>query len=162
MTISITMDVSGIVDTETIDANDVLVALNDLKGALEDYLNGIQAQERTLYVAPTILTIASGVITPTQYVHAVAAQTGTADDLDEITAQNNRKLILKADSGDTITLKHGVDNIFSMSGEDVVLTGSALVELFCLGGVWVIIGDGGAAAATGLTLSDILTVQVFS
>ena len=156
MTIDLAVDVSALVDTQQADANDVLVALANLEAHLENYLNGVQAKERTLYVAPTILTIATGVITPTQLVHAVAAETGTADELATITAQNNRRLILKADTGDTITIKHGTGNITTFSGADITLSGNKIVELFCLGSQWAVLGDGGGAGV------DIIQIQMFS
>jgi hypothetical protein len=158
MTIDLDIDLSFLVDTEQVDANDVLVALNDLETALEDYLNGIQAKERTLYIAPTILTISGGVITTTLDVHTVAAESGTADDLDTITAANNKRVRLKADTGDTITIKHGTGNITTLSGQDVAISGSEIVELFCLGSQWCVIGDGGGA----VTLPDLIRIQMFS
>lgn len=162
MTIDLTVDTSAIVDAAQIDANDVLVAIAGLEVHLENLLNGVQAIERLLFVAPTILTISTGSITPAQVVHTVAAETGTADDLATITAQNNRLLIIKADTGDTITIKHGTGNITCWAAADVTLTGNKIAILFCLGSQWCVLGDGGGAAAGGLTLSEILSVQVFS
>jgi hypothetical protein len=152
------------VDTTQADANDTLTPITDLKTHLENALNGVQAIERLLFAAPpgTPLTIsAGGEITPAQLVHTVAANTGTSDDLDIITAQNNRLLILKAHTGHTITIRHAVSNITVLSGQNRTLSGNQIVILYCLGSQWCVLGDGGGAAS-GLTLSDILTVQVFS
>lgn len=160
MPITLTVDTSAIVDTANIDANDVLVAIADLKLHLENVLNGVQAIERLLFSAPTNLTLATDIITPTQLVHTVAAETGTADTLKTITAQNNRLVILKADAGDTITIEHGTGNITTWSGQNLTLTGNKIAIAFCLGSQWCVLGDGGAS--TGLTLSDIVNVQVFS
>jgi len=60
------------------------------------------------------LTIASGAITPTLDMHVVAAESGTADFLDFIDTADipgpsdydGHVLVLRADTGDTITLRH--------------------------------------------------------
>ncbi len=160
MTQTISVDTSAIVDTQNIDASDVTTPIANLKTGIENTLNGVQQIERLLFVARTILTISSGSITPTQVQHTVAAETGTVDDLDTITAQNERMIVLRADAGDTITIKNGTGNITVWSGQDITLIGNKVALLWCLGSQWCVIGDGGQAA--GLTLSDILTVQVFS
>lgn len=77
-------------------------------------------------VAQTTLTIASGVIIPTQAAHIVAAESGTADDLTSLTATNAKAgdiVTLVADTGDTITVKHnsGGGNIRTVDGSDVTL-----------------------------------------
>jgi len=158
MTITLAVDTTALVDTQNIDANDVLVAIADLKAHLENTINGVQAIERLLFVAPTILTLATDTITPTQLVHTVAAETGTADDLATITAQNHRLVILKADAGDTITIKHGTGNITTWSAQNLTLTGNKIAIAFCLGSQWCVLGDGGGAVSQ----PDILQIQVFS
>lgn len=160
MTIDLTVDTSAIVDAAQIDANDVLVAIADLETHLENVLNGVQAIERLLFVSPTILTLSAGAITPAQAVHSVAAETGTADDLDTLTAQNNRLVILRADTGDTITIRHAVGNITTWSAANLTLSGNRIAIAFCLGSQWCVIGDGGGAA--GISLSELLTIQAFS
>lgn len=76
----------------------------------------------------TTLTISGDVVTVTQSVHIIAAQTGTTDDLDTITdgiddqtAAGLPLLLLIADSGDTITLKHGADNIVAGNSKDITM-----------------------------------------
>ena len=101
----------------------------------------------------TILTIATGVVTVTQSAHIIAAETGTTDDLDTITiwytglsaAGNNYRplLLLRADTGDTITLKYGVggaDNLDFTGDKDLTLNDSAWVLLYYNGSFWVNVG----------------------
>lgn len=78
-------------------------------------------------------TIASGVITLTDadgpWV-SIQAETGSADDLVTIVAPTQRHgvnihhllNVFSPLTGDTITFKHGVNNIFSVSGNDIVLS----------------------------------------
>jgi hypothetical protein len=82
------------------------------------------------------LTISSGAITVTQRNHIVAAETGTTDDLATITNGINfsddtveAQIRLQADTGDTITLKHGTGNIEVPGGVDFTLASDATVIL---------------------------------
>jgi hypothetical protein len=82
------------------------------------------------------LTISSGAITVTQRNHIVAAETGTTDDLATITNGINfsdntveAQIRLQADTGDTITLKHGTGNIQIPGGTDFTLASDATVIL---------------------------------
>jgi len=62
----------------------------------------------------------------------IQAESGTADDLDTITAtdaQVNDIVIIKADTGDTITVKHGTGNIQLPGGLDIVLDAAQLSRL---------------------------------
>lgn len=88
------------------------------------------------------LTISSGDITPTAQFVIVAAQTGTADDLDGIVTSSilspgdadGAVIYLMADAGDTITIRHNQNaaatkNILTETGSSVTLTGNAVVRL---------------------------------
>ena len=105
------------------------------------------------FKSATTLTIATGVITVTQSAHIVAAETGTADDLDTITvgitdlssAGNTYYplLLLRADTGDTITLKYGIagaDNLNFTGDKDLKLTDSAWILLMHNGTNWTNVG----------------------
>lgn len=73
-----------------------------------------------------------GTVTPTTATFIIAAQSGTADDLDNVLTTNfvdGATLKVKADAGDTITLKHGTGNITTDTGLDYELTDEAYVEL---------------------------------
>lgn len=95
----------------------------------------------------TILTLASGVVTVTDGYHIIASESGTADDLDTITPSfedttvnsvNYRPMLLiKADTGDTITVKHGTGNIQLSNSTDYDLSGDLVLQLFYDGTNWV-------------------------
>lgn len=91
----------------------------------------------------SILTIVSGVVTMTQMFHTIAAESGTTDDLDTIsisTALNlgtyRPMLVLIADSGDTITVKHGTGNIVLNAAGDFSLTAAKMLLLIYDGTNW--------------------------
>ena len=106
-------------------------------------MNGVINQGTVSLIDATILTISSGVVTAVQCCHAIAAETGTADELDTITidrselspaSDNYRPLLLiTADTGDTITLKHGTGNLDFANGLDLTLTA----------GAWALLKDNG-------------------
>jgi hypothetical protein len=117
----------------------------------------------------TTLTIASGVITVIQVKHIIAAQTGTTDDLDTINVDSTIGagyegiIILKADAGDTITLKHETGNISLPGGFDINLTGEALLIMVDNGTNWVPSYWQPAASVlvdSGQETSDAATVNV--
>lgn len=84
--------------------------------------------------------IAGGVINLGGYVAAivvpVGAETGTADDLDTITTGSSAYFIfaLQADTGDTITVKHGTGNIFFNDATDHSITGDQTILILSYGG----------------------------
>ena len=93
----------------------------------------------------TTLTIATGVVTMTQGFHTIAAETGTTDDLDTINLSASLSsdlgtyrpvLYLIADSGDTITIKHGTGNIVLNAAGDFSLTDAKMLMLFYDGTNW--------------------------
>jgi hypothetical protein len=91
------------------------------------------------------LTLASGVVTATQTLHTIAAQTGTTDDLDTITVGHTDLtvggttvrpfIVIRADTGDTITVKHGTGNISLASEGDFLLEGDKLNKLARCSGI---------------------------
>ena len=106
----------------------------------------------------TIVTIASGAVTITQGYHAVAAESGTTDDLATIniggsvvtsgTYTYRPEIIITADTGDTITVKHGTGNIQLNGAADFELSGSKSLKLVYDGTNWVDVGAGGGASTT--------------
>jgi hypothetical protein len=87
---------------------------------------------RLLSEAAETLTLSSGAITAGSGSYIlIAAESGTADDLDTLTVTGTpRLIILQADTGDTITVKHGVGNI-KLNGEtDFALSGDKTLALF--------------------------------
>jgi hypothetical protein len=96
--------------------------------------------------APTTLTIASGVITVTQNLHIIAAESGTADNLDTIelgydalsidSIEYYPVLIIQANTGDTITIKHGTGNIDLPGDADIPLGDDEWILLMWNGTAW--------------------------
>ena len=77
----------------------------------------------------TVVQIASGEVTLTRAFHAIQAETGTTDTLVTIAAASDGdRVLLRAKSGDTITVKHDTDNIF-LNGANMILRGRATLEL---------------------------------
>lgn len=79
------------------------------------------------------VALASDVLTPTKSTCIVAAQSGTADDLKTINMPADLEfVILKADAGDTITIKHNFasGNIRMGNAVDVVMSGDKHVIMF--------------------------------
>lgn len=103
-------------------------------------LNGLSPFERMVYTPPTQLAITSGILaTPTLALHTVAAESGVTDDLDSIPASNDRFLVLRAAPGHTISINHGRDNIYTLTGGAFVLTGNRIAMLWGRAGVWSLI-----------------------
>lgn len=92
--------------------------------------------------AGVIVTLATNVLTATQSQVIVAAQTGTTDNLATLNIDSTllmpdgytEVILLKADTGDTITVKHGTGNIYLASASDFTLTGEKTLMLVRMGG----------------------------
>lgn len=87
--------------------------------------------------ASQIVTIATGVLAlgsiGSSYI-SVAAESGTADNLDSITGgSEGDEIVLRADTGDTITVVNS-SSIATRSGANVSLTGNIHIKLFCRDG----------------------------
>lgn len=83
------------------------------------------------------IPIASGVLTITSAMVIAQAQIGTADDIDTITpniesinSTDRYFILIEADAGDTITLKHGTGNLSFVNGTDIVLASGERSLLF--------------------------------
>lgn len=161
---TISVDVSGIVDGQGIDAADVTTPIANLKSAVEDTLNGVQAFDRVSFGSAEALTISAGAITPSKTHVAVDTEASAAsDDLNTI---NNglagRIMWLRAASGARdVVLKHGAGNIVTATATDYTLSSADQYAMLIHNGTaWV-----AALAPTAATPSsgvDVLGVQVFS
>ncbi len=110
----------------------------------------------------TVLTIAAGVVTATQMLHTIAAESGAADDLDTITAGHSNLscvgltfrpiVILRADTGDTITIKHGTGNVLFGNSADFELSGNIVLSLIYNGTNWNDINSSASTATPGRVL----------
>lgn len=112
-----------------------------------------QKSEPLATYTPTILTLSTGAVTATQTAHIIAAESGTADDLDTITAASEYTfIVVQADSGDTITVKHGTGNIALNNAVDVILAGDQKLMLYYDGTNWA---DVAPAPALVLDTTDV-------
>jgi len=128
--------------------------------------NEAPSQAGILGFSPTnaTLTISSGVITPTDSVHIVAAESGTTDDLDKLALTNTNQydlIYLFADTGDTITLKNTSSpsadgQIKTVSDADETLSTTKPSILIRKGNYWYGYGGGsvGAGSITTAKLAD--------
>lgn len=118
---SITVDTSAIVDGQGIDAADVITPIGQLKSAVEDTLNGIQAFARISFGTAEALTIASDAISPTQTHVVVDTESGAAsDDLKTINngLQGRWCTLRIASASRVVVIKHGTGNIVTANGND--------------------------------------------
>ena len=113
------------------------------------------------------LTIATGAIVPDRSHHVIAAESGTADDLDTITNTNvddGSLLLLRADTGDTITVRDGQDNIYLARDTNAVLDENHALLLMRVGTDWreidvpgLAVGDTPTFAGVNLGAEDLST-----
>jgi len=125
--------------------------------------NEAPSQAGMLGFAPTTatLTVSSGVITPSDSVHIVAAESGTSDDLDKLAIANTSEydlIYLFADTGDTITLKNTSSpsadgQIKTVSDADETLSTTKPAILIRKGAHWYGYGGGSASNLTTSSLS---------
>jgi hypothetical protein len=122
-------------------------------------------------VPSTALTIASGVITVSQFDHVVSAQTGVTDDLDTISPSGYTKLsamgvtyrpflCLIAAAGHTITLKHATGNLDLPGDADIDLTDDLVFYLKYNGTNWQMVGGAGVGTGEANTASNVGTAGV--
>jgi hypothetical protein len=98
------------------------------------------------YAPATVKTIAGDVVIIDTFKHIIAAETGVTDDLETITLNHpdlvasgvthQPELLIVAQTGHTITLKHNVGNIFLQSLSDFILTAGIILHLYYDGTNW--------------------------
>ncbi len=125
--------------------------------------NEAPSQAGLLGFSPTnaTLTISSGVITPTDSVHIVAAESGTSDVLDKLALTNTNQydlIYLFADTGDTITLTHtgspsADGQIQTVGGANETLSTTKPTILIRKGNYWYGYGGGSASNLTTSSLA---------
>ena len=125
--------------------------------------NEAPSQAGLLGFSPTnaTLTISSGVITPTDSVHIVAAESGTSDVLDKLALANTNQydlIYLFADTGDTITLTHtgspsADGQIQTVGGANETLSTTKPTILIRKGNYWYGYGGGSASNLTTSSLA---------
>lgn len=123
---------------DNLDANTLNAKLQELDTAIANLANGGFNFNQVLFPRSiSSLGIKSGSITPTQSYHHVSAESGTTDDLTFITGIDRMLLILEADTNDTITVKHGVSNIYLRDEADFDLGSDNALMLFYNGSQWL-------------------------
>jgi hypothetical protein len=164
--VSLTVDVSGLTDTQQADAADPKTPINQLKTYLEDALNGDQVFDAFKFNTAETVTISAGSIGPAKSVVVVDTQGAAAtDDLDSIgSIANGRILWLRiASAARTVRIRHlgaGFGNIRTPYGADILLT--SINQHACLlynntGGTWDLLFVAGTAnlgAETELTIAS--------
>lgn len=114
------------------------------------------------------IPIAGGVLTITSAMVIAQAQTGTSDDIDTITpsieginSTDRYFVLIEADAGDTIILKHGTGNLSFVNSTNITLTSGERALLFgsaALGFDDIAVssagGGSGDISADTLTLND--------
>ena len=125
--------------------------------------NEAPSQAGMLGFSPTTatLTISSGVITPTDSVHIVAAESGTSDVLDKLAIANTSQydlIYLYADTGDTITLTHtgspsADGQVQTVGGANETLSTTKPTILMRKGNYWYGYGGGSASNLTTSSLA---------
>lgn len=140
-----------------IQRTDFTPAFADIKTHLDNIVNGDQVFENLLLIANTLLTISGGAVTVTQATHTLAAESGTADDLDTINGTaEGRIYVLRADTGDTITLKHGTGNIDVIGGSDLTISGDNVVMAISDGTTVSVVGGGAGSNSQVIVPETIL------
>lgn len=150
MTITITLDKTGINDTTDQVINTNMLALaTSVEGVFNNMFNGVQPFDRLLFTSATGTTIANGAIdAPVQALMIVNTENFAATDfLDTIGVSNNRFVLLKAAVGMTVLIRSGVGNITTSDGSTLTMTGNILIMAWCIGSQWAVIGNGTGGSA---------------
>ena len=145
MTIAVSTTKTGFDNTaDPVNSSGMLTFANSVDQLLNDTFNGVQAFDKQLFSAPITLAIdvSGAIVSPTQALVNVSANSGSADNLDTIGVSNQRYVILKATNGHVITIRSGVGNITTSDGSNLILSGNIAVEAWCLGSQWAVLGQG--------------------
>ena len=156
--------ISGLpVASEAIAGNDLVAVVNvsqpgtgETQQFTQDQLTA--SQLNLIFRTATELTIASGVITLTQSNHKLQPELGTADDLETISGMSAGQVavLIMSDPGtDTLTIKHGIDNISCAGAADITFSEGALI---CYSdGTTVYVSGGGGGAVEVATSAELDT-----
>lgn len=128
---------------------------HQLDQGLQDWRNGdIVSPQPRLDAAVTLTIDAGGAVVFSQSHHIIAANSGVADDLDTITGGAvGTLLFLYPQSGHTITLRHGVGNIYNKSGADLALASNSYALLSRMAAAWaVVLAVGGVVSRVGVKM----------
>lgn len=125
-------DTSDILINRKIIASRIKEIVQALDEQLYGAINGVVPHNYFRMADFSVLTIAGGIVTATGMSHTIAAESGTTDTLDTITVTPTgvQMLILKAQTGHTITVGHNTGNVKFSSGTDFALQGDKRLILF--------------------------------
>lgn len=105
----------------------------------KDEWNDDLSTEGMFGYTPSIITLSSNSLTPVDTFTIVAAESGSADNLETVDNTNTEDgdtLKLVSDTGDAITVKHGADNIFLIDGKDRIISEHSPLLLVRRGANW--------------------------
>ena len=109
-------------------------------------LNGQQAADSLLFSTAVNVDISSDAAVLANALNVLRAEGGgTTDDLETITMTEGKFAFITADASDTITLKHGVDNIVISSSSDLDLTSNMVLLVVRFGTSVLVVGGSGAS-----------------
>lgn len=138
---SLAVDTTQLVDGQTADAADPRIPILDLKGHLENTLDGDQAFEQVNVGSATEVTISAGIITADRSHHRVDTEGNAAtDNLDTILGgSEGDELWLRAENAArVVTVRHGTGNIFLSEATNFSLDAAyKVLRLFYNGSAWV-------------------------
>lgn len=148
--VTISVDVSGIVDGTNIDASDVTLPIADLKAALENALNGVQGFDQLNLGASSEVTISAGAISISRTRHRVDTEGNAPSDyLDTINGgvEGDVLEISLENAARQVWVRHNVGNIWLAAARTIYLTSvHHVLRLRYTGAKWVDATQGVTAA----------------
>jgi hypothetical protein len=130
-------------------------------------MSGVIASATQALKHPVTVTIANDTITIVQANMIVFAETGITDNLATINggelitgiANYGHEIYIKAQTGQTITIKHAIGNIMLTGGADFTLSGNKVLPLRWFGTSWVDVstsatGGGGGGGMTSFSVAS--------
>lgn len=149
---TITVDTSGLVDGTQADAADVSIPIGNLKTAVENILNGVQAFDQVNLGSSSTLTLASDTVTVTKSFHLIDTEgAASTDNLATINGGSAGDILVfaAANSSRDVVVKHGTGNIKIDSEADVTLTTADMIIIAVYNGTnWLAKGIGGGSLSS--------------
>lgn len=149
---TITVDTSGLVDGTQADAADVSIPIGNLKTAVENIINGIQAFDQANLGSASTLTLASDTVTVTKSFHLIDTEaSASTDNLATINGGSAGDILVfaAANSSRDVVVKHGTGNIKIDSEADVTLTTANMIIIAVYNGTnWLAKGIGGGSLSS--------------
>lgn len=144
MTIDVTAQI-GVSQFEpglSVDDVDFKTLRAEIVDVINAILNGQQAADSLLFTVAGNVDISSDAAALANAINILRAESGVTDDLETITITEGKFAFIKADTGDTITIKSGDDNILTSDGNDLILSGNLVLMCVRYGSSVLITGGG--------------------